>query len=223
MIWQYCFGLSALVLLLPAERKVCSFYLLPWDFFFPTDDIIIRVMLTYIYIFDVVIQNLYYRPISMAAFQFCRNRTSYLSPAFCILLFHTVQTGSDKYFYVRIMIIVMQLHNTNAAAACVEHLSTQATGRYVYTNISIAAVVHLPKIISVAVLHGHKYTYKMYFFPVLFATFTMSLILINLTEIAFIPLSVAYTSALNGHPKPSCRKCLMVFGVNIQRTGAFFF
>lgn len=39
----------------------------------------------------------------------------------------------------------MQLHNTGAGA-CVEHVSTQATGRYVYTNISIAAVVDLPKI-----------------------------------------------------------------------------
>ena len=45
-------------------------------------------------------------------------------------------------FYVRI--IVMHLHNTNAAA-CVEHVSIQATGQYVYTNISIAAVVREPK------------------------------------------------------------------------------
>lgn len=44
-------------------------------------------------------------------------------------------------FYMRIIIIiVMQLHNTNAAA-CVEHVSMQATGQYVYANISIAAVV----------------------------------------------------------------------------------
>lgn len=38
----------------------------------------------------------------------------------------------------------MQLLNTNAAA-CVEHVSTQATGQYVYTNIALAAVVHLTK------------------------------------------------------------------------------
>lgn len=50
---------------------------------------------------------------------------------------------------MRIIIIVMQLHNTNAAA-CVEHVSIQATGQNVYTNISIAAVVRLPKITPVA-------------------------------------------------------------------------
>lgn len=48
-------------------------------------------------------------------------------------------------FYVRIIIIiVMQLQNTNAAA-CVEHVSIQATGQSVYANISIAAVVRVPK------------------------------------------------------------------------------
>lgn len=49
---------------------------------------------------------------------------------------------------MQIIIVVIQLHNTKAAA-CVEHVSVQATGQYVYTNISIDAVVHLPRIPSI--------------------------------------------------------------------------
>lgn len=61
---QYCFGLSASILLLPAERKVWSFYLL---FFllllfilYFLDDIMIRAMLTQGCILNVIIQNPYY-------------------------------------------------------------------------------------------------------------------------------------------------------------------
>lgn len=38
----------------------------------------------------------------------------------------------------------MQPHNTDSAA-CVEHVSMQATGQYVYTNITLTEVVQLPK------------------------------------------------------------------------------
>lgn len=55
-----------------------------------------------------------------------------------------------------IIIIVMQVRNT-LAAACVEHVSVQATGQDVYTNISIAAVVHF---ISSCASRGTQVTYK---------------------------------------------------------------
>lgn len=85
---------------------------------------------------------------------------------------------------MQIIIIVMQLHNTNAAA-CVEHVSIQATGQCVSINVSIAAVVHLPKITPVAVLHGGQINVGLYIFFcyfILFVSFKISY-LITFTEI----------------------------------------
>lgn len=101
--------------------------------------------------------------------------------------------------HVRIIIIVVQLHSTNAAA-CVEHVYMQAS----YRSISMTAFVHLSKIKLVTLFHGEKklmyifmfirtrcYTHNLLHFYNLCKIFGFANCL-NTVFQAFILLSVAY-------------------------------
>ena len=94
-------------------------------------------------------------------------------------IFHTVKIDND--ILMCGLLLLLQLHNSNAAA-CVEHVSIQATGQYVYSNISIPAGVYLPKISPVAVLLGAQIRFCIICFSVLVVIFVISFILNNLTK-----------------------------------------
>lgn len=117
---------------------------------YATDDIMIRVMLTYGCILNVVIQHQalltdnWCRGFSVVVFFISYEINWKSTPAFHLLIkvhhiFHTAKMHNDT--LICELLLLLCNCTTLMQPACVEHVSMQATDQSVYTNISIASVI----------------------------------------------------------------------------------
>lgn len=151
MNWPYCFGLSVLLILLPAERKKEKFLLV--SIIYLSGNIMIRTDI-WIHFKCNESRRMLLKPRELLGFEFFFQLQIRNHLCCCCLFtacerFPPVETSSDILMCkLLILLIILQLRG----AVTQRHVSrmclfTAHAGRCVYTNISIATVVDpgLPK------------------------------------------------------------------------------